>query len=48
MTSIPYFTEADGMNSILTLNNNTKTKMQVNVTIFDMDGNAFAVPAITR
>lgn len=47
MTNIPYFSEADGMNSILTLNNNTKTKMPVNVTIFDMDGNAFAVPAIT-
>lgn len=47
MVSIPYFSQADGMFSILTLNNNMITDTPVNITLFDMDGIAFPLSPIT-
>lgn len=47
MTNIPFFSEADGMLSVLTLNNNKTTDTQVTVTLFDMEGNPSPLPAIT-
>lgn len=47
MTNTPYFSQADGMFSILTLNNNMITDTPVSITLFDMDGDASPLPSIT-
>lgn len=46
MTNIPYFSQEDGMRSVLTLNNNTTAVINVSVTIFNKAGSAFMAPMI--
>ena len=47
MTNIPYFSQQDGMESVLTLNNNTPNDQTIGITIFNTNGKAFQVPAMT-
>jgi hypothetical protein len=37
-TNVPYFWQSDGMSSVLTLNNNMPSKMEVSLTIFSAKG----------
>ncbi len=45
--NIPYFTESDGMQSTLTLQNNEAEGMSATVTIFNQKGERLAVPPIS-
>ena len=44
---IPYFTESDGMDSTLTLNNNMPQVMAATVTLFSKEGEALALPPMS-
>src|SRR5260370_42281207 len=46
-TNIAYFTLRDGMNSTLTLNNNTVSAVPVTVTIYNTQGRSQALPPVT-
>jgi hypothetical protein len=47
MVNIPYFSEKDGMYSILTLNNNASKEMSVSIAVYDREGQVSTTKVVT-
>jgi hypothetical protein len=48
MTNIPYFSQSDGMRSVLAMQNNTPSEMKVEIVVFNTEGRSLVVPVILK